>query len=273
MRNTILFGVFVLLLFVTIFAHQTEAGTFVQSKGNSAAGATTVTTIFDAAPTSGNLLVAVGATNLAVGFNIPAGWSIAISESITLPSQAIFYKVSNGTETSITLTSVAIADVLGLHIYEFSGQGVIGSVSTNSETGLTTALDQTVTSGVITTGTTNQITIGAFVAAGGFGGYENTWGGSFTETEDFGNTSGRLSGGLNLVNSISSNLEATTALIGAGSGVTWRGQIVSFQEAAATYLKLTGTATMDAGDSNELTITAYNSGNAVDTSYSGTKTL
>ncbi|MCP4716290.1 MAG: DUF2341 domain-containing protein, partial [Deltaproteobacteria bacterium] len=50
-------------------------------------------------------------------------------------------------------------------------------------------------------------------------------------------------------------------------------RISSLFSSSAGYLTVSGAASMNAGDSNELTITAYTSEGAVDTAYSGDKTL
>ncbi|MFT5280950.1 MAG: hypothetical protein ACI9AR_000392, partial [Flavobacteriaceae bacterium] len=263
--------ILVSLCFAILNIQKTEAGTLIQTKTDTATVNTTVNAVFTSTPTSGNLLVAIAGTNLSIGLNAPAGWTTAISQN-GLPSQAIFYKISDGSETSVTVTSTAVVDFLGLHIYEYAGQGTIGSVNSNSETGITTLIDQTVLTGEVTTNQDNDITIGAFNAAAGISGY-TSWGGEFTERTDFGNTSGRLGGGDRLSSTEGSTLEGTSELSGAGSGVTWRGQIVTFSQTTATYLKVTGGTTMDAGDSNELTITAYDSGDSVATGYTGAKTL
>jgi hypothetical protein len=91
--------------------------------GQDAKGASTTTSVvvsYPGATTSGNLLLATAYANTA---NAPAisGWT-AFTTGINsnTANMGVFYKIANGTETSITATGTS-ATVMKLHLYEYSG--------------------------------------------------------------------------------------------------------------------------------------------------------
>lgn len=209
-------------LFFSIEPEQTEASTpsLVQSaQGTNTLGAS-VTATFPGTATSGNLLIAAVGANLGATFNTPAGWSVAINQSGT-PSQAIFYKTSDGTETGLTVTTTLSLNSLGLHIYEYTRAYQLDQV--NSATGTST----TVSTGSITISEDDQLVFAAFsntIATA----YNNSWSNGFTERRDFGTSGilvdGRYAGGDLYTNTASSSISTSTSVsLGA-----WRGQIVSF---------------------------------------------
>lgn len=76
---------------------------------------------YPGATTSGNLLIASVMANVAQALVDISGWnSIKGDLSSVAQTVAIFWKISNGTETTITATGTA-ATVMKLHIYEYTG--------------------------------------------------------------------------------------------------------------------------------------------------------
>lgn len=81
-----------------------------------------VTCSFGSAPTAGNLLIAYGSAvgALIAGASI-SGWTLAVSATKTATSSlAIWYKISDGSETNVTLNWTG-ATTLYLTIEEWSG--------------------------------------------------------------------------------------------------------------------------------------------------------
>ncbi len=96
------------------------AASKVQSASNTSILAT-VTATFSQAPRSGNLLVAAVTANVGTGSIAISGWTAANSIAVGVAGGlVVFYKVSAGTETSVTATATA-AILMDLHIFEYAG--------------------------------------------------------------------------------------------------------------------------------------------------------
>lgn len=93
--------------------------TLVQSARSQTNASTTVTT-YGSATTAGNLLVAFGYTNTATASLTITGWTKAVHTTYSTSAQSvgIFYKIADGTETTVTLNGNSICRQ---HISEWSG--------------------------------------------------------------------------------------------------------------------------------------------------------
>ena len=91
----------------------------VQSARSQTNASTTVTT-YGSATTAGNLLVAFGYTNTATASLTITGWTKAVHTTYSTSAQSvgIFYKIADGTETTVTLNGNSICRQ---HISEWSG--------------------------------------------------------------------------------------------------------------------------------------------------------
>ncbi len=213
------------LLVLACFPPRAEAVIVLAQTANGQAAAATTVSATLTSVTSGNLIIAVcGATTSVTLAMTTTGFSSAINQSGT-PSQAIFYKVSTGGETTITCNSSGTSTRLGLHVYNYSGMettsvldGTPGSntgTSTSPSTGsTTTSLSSTLLIGGITTATDTAY---------------STWTNTFTERNDFANTGAGGSrgtyGGADRTVSATGTY-STGATIGSGA---WCGQIAAFK--------------------------------------------
>jgi len=93
--------------------------TLVQSARSQTNASTTVTT-YGSATTAGNLLIAFGYTNTATASLTITGWTKAVDTTYSTSAQSvgIFYKIADGTETTVTLNGNSICRQ---HISEWSG--------------------------------------------------------------------------------------------------------------------------------------------------------
>jgi hypothetical protein len=186
---------------------------------------TNVTATYPTPATTGRLLIAVVAANGDTTINGPSGWTQIIHESGTV-SQAIYYKLAVGGESSISASVSANPGSIGLHIYEYAGANTLGSVTSNTGT------SNAPSSGTIATSQTNELVFAAFVIRANTSYANASWnnaGEGFTERRDFNTGTGArvagYAGGDNLTNT-AGNKSVTVAT---GSSAAWRGQIVSFQ--------------------------------------------
>ena len=88
-----------------------------------------------AAPTAGNLLVAIGSVDKTASYNDPpTGWTRVVSDNSNAGcSHQIIYKISNGTETSVTLTPVSVSRPQSAIIAEYSGVDTLDVTAQNSQ--------------------------------------------------------------------------------------------------------------------------------------------
>ena len=177
------------------------------------------------AATAGNLLIVICAARSASGISVPSGYTTAVSQT-GAPSQAIFYKVAEGGESSATCSISGGNTFMGAQIYEYSGlvtDDVLDGVASASGTG------SSVSSGSVSTAASQTLLIAGTVIDDetSYSGWSN----SFTEEYDFANDGGRAHdrqtyGGASRV-ATSADSYSTTASTG-GSGA-WRGQIAAFK--------------------------------------------
>jgi hypothetical protein len=145
-----------------------------------AANAATATATFAATATSGNTLVAFGYTNGNAGTLSITGWTktIDLAYSGTGQSIAFFSKISNGTETGITLNGNTITR---LHIAEFSG--LLAAVTTDGSNTNTLNTTTTISTNGVTTANANDLLLVAGGTSAGASG-ARSWSNSFSVLTD-----------------------------------------------------------------------------------------
>ncbi len=191
----------------------------VQTK-TAAANSTTASATFTTTPVSGRLLIAVCASRANTTFSTPTNFSVAKNEAGT-PSQGIFYKVSNGTESTITCTGT-VSGRMGIHIYEYAG--VLSTTpferaNTTASTGTGTAQS----SASLTTTSSPDLLFAALVTNSNS--TYNSWSNSFVERNDFkSNTQAHFGAADRQVTA--NGAYSTTGTNSLSSA--WRGQIAAF---------------------------------------------
>lgn len=156
-------------------------------------GAAVSSSTFEIAPcTAGNLLLLTVCTNENAGadnINTPAGWNVAGTARVgtTTVNQVTFSRISDGTETSVTVTS-SVAQRMQGHWSEWFGftEAQDGAPSTAGNTGAVTTFD----SGTVTPSGANRLFYSAVVEKNGAA---MTEGGGFTELRSNNEAPGTLS--------------------------------------------------------------------------------
>ena len=131
------------------------------------------TVTFSQTATIGNTIILVAGfanSDGSTSFNAPSGYTQAVlsADNVTTARASVFYKISDGTETSVTVTAsgLAAAGVMGVQMYEVAGllsASPLDKQSSQSDSTLDTDLDTG------STGTLSQPV--EFAVAGMFGGY------------------------------------------------------------------------------------------------------
>ncbi|MBA2279148.1 hypothetical protein H0V99_01770 [Candidatus Saccharibacteria bacterium] len=212
------------LLLLVLQNTANAAVALVQTHNNATTSGTTVTATFTSATANNLLVVVCGARDSAtLSITTPAsGYSTAINEAGT-PSQAIFYKVAGGGETTTTCTS-SVTTRMGIHIYEYSG---LVTSSVLDATGSSTGTSTSPATGNVTTTTANSLLIAGLVVD--VDTTYSTWTNSFTERNDFANVGAialrsTYGGADRIVTSTGTYSTSATTASGA-----WRGQIAAFK--------------------------------------------
>jgi len=129
-----------------------------QDAKNASVG-TSVSVAYPGATTSGNTLIATVYANVAVGLGSISGWTSIVTGPISnsLQEVTIWAKISDGTETTITASGYTGANVMKLHIYEYSGLNA--SLTTDGTNTATSTLSSVTSllSGSITTTNANDL--------------------------------------------------------------------------------------------------------------------
>lgn len=195
-------------------------------------------------PTTGNVLIAFSTADVTHG--IPTGWTLAAS-AVDWAACYLFYKVSDGTETSVTISPGAHRSIL--NVYEYSGLDnvTLVDVATSNNRG---------SSGLsVSTGTTATSSVADALVFAGVGSYASTaetsvssWTNDFTELDD---THIRISGG---------NISATASRIVSATGTfettaTFNNSVTNPSGCIAVFAASTGgggdaTFTANAGNAN-----------------------
>lgn len=189
-------------------------------------GAQSVSGTFAAAPVAGNLLVVVCSAAANVSFStVPTGYSVAAPSVSGTVSQAIFYKISVGGDTSATCTaSPKPRAALAIQMYEYSGVLTTGTVN-----GTATAVGTTnpAGSGTFTPTSSNSLVFAAITNVTGAAPYTSPTS-TFTVRSDVSNLLH-----MGVADRITT---ATTAQVFNGTNSAanaWRGQIVVFRATAS----------------------------------------
>lgn len=123
-----------------------------------------VVATFGAATTVGNMLVATVYADAAA----PAisGWTQITNNNFRLlHNVAMYYKVADGTETTVTATATA-ATVMKLHVYEMNGTPTPVVIDGTPGTSASVSTGTTLESGALTTTNPRTFVLGTFATAG-----------------------------------------------------------------------------------------------------------
>ena len=213
-----------MLILACFFPQKASAIALDQTANGQTAGGTSVSATLTSVA-AGNTIVAVcGATTNVTLAMTTSGFSSAINQSGT-PSQAIFYKVATGGETTITCNSGASSTRLGIHAYNYSGMETTSVL--DGTPGSNTGTSTTPSTGSTTTTLASTVLVGGITTAGDTG--FATWTNTFTERNDFQNSGNPgLRGGYGGADRIVSS----TGTYSTGATITsfaWRGQIAAFK--------------------------------------------
>lgn len=163
-----------------------------------AAGASSGTslTTFDVAlgatATAGNVLVAACAADKTVGvWTTPSGWTVLVERVGNSASQAVYYRVSDGTETSVTFAWSSAIRFAGGYIREESGVTATGALTATANSGESSVTS--LASGAVTAaGDGVAIAALAIDSASAFGGISGnaTWNNAFIQDRGQSDTGG-----------------------------------------------------------------------------------
>lgn len=158
-----------------------------QSKSQTNSSSTTAS--YGTSPTSGNILIAIGYTNgTTSALNISGFTSHEVGYSGTGQSIGVFYKVSDGTESSITLNGNTICR---LHITEWSG--LANPIATDGQNSNTVNSVKSINTNSISTTNADDLIITAAANSTGSSGTRN-WSNSFNTLADDASSPRLLSG-------------------------------------------------------------------------------
>lgn len=234
-RNLVVVDLAALLLIVTpLFVPKPAfaAATLVQSATGVTNGGTSVSATYLASPTAGNLLIAVCGVRASATITGPSGFTTAINEAGT-PSQAIFYKVSAGTESGAQSCGSSVSGRLGIAIFEYSGMTTaspLDAVNTVASTGNSTSP----ASGSVTTATASTLLVGGLTTQANT--TFTSWTNSFTEVADFANGGAAASRASYAVATSEVSTTGTYSTVAAAGTGAWRGQIAAFKVAPSSVL-------------------------------------
>lgn len=193
---------------------------FIQVKSASA-NSTTVSAAYSPAPIANHLLVVVCATRTtstgATTFTTPTGFTLARNNSGSTVFQSIFYKISDGTESTVQC-SASRKGRMFIQVYEYAGNTAANVLQT---TGTSTGTSTTVSTGSVTTTSANAILLGAVVKNSG--GAATTWSSGFTERVDVLAT-GRYFG----VDYFPTTINTYSSGATSSTNANWLGQIAAF---------------------------------------------
>lgn len=182
----------------------------------------------DATPISGNLLVLIVVSNNTV--TTPSGWTLAKS-AIDNTGSYVFYKISAGTESSITVTqpsdfgTIAVMEYSGLtNVLDKTasaiGQGGSGTISTGTTAATTTANEL-----IITVAGISQTNPGSITVTGWSNSLVSQ--GNAEATNNSSSTKVRMEVAAKVVSS--TGTQTSTATLSATGGANDSGIIVTFK--------------------------------------------
>lgn len=203
-------------------------------KTSAATTASATASVTATAATATDLLVVICAITGSVTISTPTGFTSAISETGTV-SQAIFYKISVGGETTFTCTASVATYNVSAQVYEYSNVNTttpFDAKNTVASTGSSTAYN----SGSVTTTSAGDILIASFITdvSSTLGAWSNSFVQELTGTNSGGKASTKYT-----YASADYTTSATGTFSTAATGSTasnWRGQIVAFKPKVAPVL-------------------------------------
>lgn len=126
---------------------------------------TSVAIAYPGATTAGNLLIASVMANVAKANVDISGWNAIEGDlSSTAQTVAIYWKIADGTETTITATGTS-ATVMKLHIYEYTGNDASPLDQSNTSTSNVTSVTSLASASLSTT-QADELLFVAFATAG-----------------------------------------------------------------------------------------------------------
>lgn len=204
------------------------AATLVQTAHNSSTSGTSISTSLTSAA-AGDLLVVICAANASSTITGPSGFSTAINQAGTV-SQAIFYKIAAGGETSESC-NLSGNNTMAIQAYEYSG---VHAYTTLDGTASASGNSTTISTGTLATTHADDLLLAAAISntnAGTIG----SWTNSFTSENNFSITSGPKGNraafaGADFAATSTGSYSATASTPSAA----WSGQIVAFRVMAAS---------------------------------------
>lgn len=198
----------------------------VQSNRLQAVQTNQATLALPAAPTPGNLLVAICGTAVPQTFtSITPGWLVAIDQSNNGPGQAILYKVAKVTDASGLTIQYATATRLGLQLFEYSGIDTLAPLHASSSNSGNTNSPFT---GNVTTTLANELLVAGITARTTTP--VTAWSNGFVARYNFANSQPPNSpssyAGADRVAATAGSYG--TSVTFPGGNVRWRAQIVAF---------------------------------------------
>ena len=200
--------------------------------GTSSRNITTAATTISAtipAPTAGHVMIVICSTkgsSTGISITSPTGFTTALTQTGAAPSQAIFYKISAGNETTINC-SMGVSALASIQVLVYSGlvTPIAGVQVSSSAAGSNTAPYSV---GNITTTAADSLLVGSYFSTGGNTGV--TWSNGYTQLVNGGVNSG---GGANRfafgsASFVASTAGAYTTAATGGGNVAYRGQQISF---------------------------------------------
>lgn len=220
---------------INVFYSQiSHASPLLIQKNSVVATANTNSTVTLTTATAGNLLIVVCGVNNSVTITGPTGFTAAINETGTV-SQAIFYKIAAGNETSFVCTSSS-SSVVVAQAFEYSGVNTttpLDAKNTISSTGNSGSY----LSGDVTTTTAGDILLASFMLDAGSN--IGTWTNLFTPELSGSNSTGKATTRYAYGSADNTAGAAGIYSTGAnGSTANWRGQIVAFRPQTTPVLSV-----------------------------------
>ena len=207
-------------ILLAVMPSVSAVGLLVQSQTAVSNNARTLSVTLAAAAKPTNLIVVVCAANATSTMSLgTTGFSTAAPSAGTTVSQAIFYKVAAGGETTVTCNS-STRTRLGAQIYEYNG--VLTAAPFDGTATASGTTGTAVTTGSFTTTTANSLVFGAYVAGAGTAYTVTTIGA--TERQDFILTA-HFGGADRMTTTVGSYSIAATN----NASAAWRGQLAVFK--------------------------------------------
>lgn len=159
-----------------------------QMNDNAASNTSSKTVNLLSAPVAGNLLVAIGGWASVPGARVtPVGWTLGLTKTQGNTVIELYYKISDGTETGVTVAS-ANSPSTSAYIAEYSGFAGVPVLDVTDSNGSAAATSVSTGAGVANT-STPAMSLVFMVGSGGLGNFSATLP-TNSYQEDYGVTSG-----------------------------------------------------------------------------------